>query len=141
MGHRFDEVVRSGSASGRVLWALSTAGFLMLWIGLVFGVGAIGVVVVRAYLALSERMADVLGPEVDTTPRGLLGTAREIAMGPGIHRWLGIICAGLVVTAVVLIGCRLLATYLAKRAMAHGYAAMGDQARRGSAEQGSGRSA
>lgn len=138
MGHRFDEVVRSGSASGRVLWAISTAGFLMLWMGLAFGVGAIGVVVVRAYLAFSERMADVLGPEVDTTPRGLFGVAREIAMGPGIHRGLGLVCVGMVVTAVVLIACRVLATIVAKRQMARGHAAFAAEARRGGADRGLG---
>lgn len=126
MGRRYDEVMQSGSTSGRLLWALSTMGFVIIWIGLTFGVGAIGILLVRSYIAFSERVADVLGPDIDTTPAGLAAVVIEVAREPGVHRWMGGIAAALCVSGFVLFMCRLVATWSARRTVAREFQAIAD---------------
>ena len=77
-------------------------GFAAASMGLTLVVGALAIVVVRAYVLFGERAADLAGPDLDTSARGLIETGREIALGPGIHRVMAVAGGILAILGVTL---------------------------------------
>lgn len=66
---------------------LSAIGTLSaILIGLTLIVGSVAIVAARTYIAVGERMADLSGPEPDSSPAGGLELALQIATSPGVHR-------------------------------------------------------
>lgn len=61
-----------------------------IFLGLALLVSALGIVVVRSYITIGERFADMSGAEPDSSPAGAWAIAKELAVGPGIHRPLGL---------------------------------------------------
>ncbi len=74
-------------ASGARATTLTFLGVLSaIFLGLTLIVGAVAIVAARTYVAVGERMADLSGPEPDSTPAGGLELALQIALSPGVHR-------------------------------------------------------
>lgn len=78
-----DQLVSSGTRSS-TLSAIGTLSAIL--IGLTLIVGSVAIVAARTYIAVGERMADLSGPEPDSSPAGGLELALQIATSPGVHR-------------------------------------------------------
>lgn len=99
-------------------------------VGLTLIVGAGAILMVRAYIAIGERMADLGQPDMDTSPRGIFDAVRELAAGPGVHHamfWCG---AALALVGFVLTIIRVVSRRMARRLAADEYARAADHLRR-----------
>ena len=92
-------------AHGRACSRLFLSLFLtlsMVLVGLTLIVGAGAVLIVRAYVQVGERMADMSAPDMDTSVRGIVDLVAALAREPGIHHFMFWTGAGLAVVGAVL---------------------------------------
>ncbi len=88
--------------AGRKLFLSLFLTLSMSLVGATLIVGAGAVLIVRAYVEFGQKMADLSGPGMDTSPGGIFEGVKELARGPGIHHvmfWTG---AALTIVGVVL---------------------------------------
>lgn len=92
----------SHAQAGRKLFLSLFLTLSMSMVGVTLIIGAGAVLIVRAYVEFGQKMADLSGPGMDTTPGGIFDGVKELARGPGIHHamfWTG---AALTVVGAVL---------------------------------------
>lgn len=78
--------LESAARARRTLFLSAFMTLSIMLVGLTLIVGAGSVLMVRAYVTIGERMADLSGPDMETTPGGIFAVVKELAAGPGIHK-------------------------------------------------------
>ncbi|QYK47005.1 MAG: hypothetical protein KF838_09430 [Phycisphaeraceae bacterium] len=98
--------------------------------GIALMICALGIVVVRTYVAAGERFADLSGPEPDASPSGVIGIALGIAQGQGIHRPFGLAGAVLLIFGIFTAVCDAMLARWRRRTLARSMASIADEVRR-----------
>lgn len=98
--------------------------------GIALMICALGIVVIRTYVAAGERFADLSGPEPDASPSGVIGIALGIAQGQGIHRPFGLAGAVLLIFGIFTAVCDAMLARWRRRTLARSMASIADEVRR-----------